>query len=219
MCPSRGRPNPQQVSSPDAFGWSYNAQTSTGTLLNPWGKTDYAGNYLMMPNITDVRFMTTGLRPFGGARNYPIANPNDIADGAANTIIVGEKAMPGAYYNTGAWYWDEPIFAGGSGGTSRGVPSAAPSTLNIDPLLPFYSSAQGFAPGSVAFNYPSVVVADSAASRGSFENNWGSAHMGGANFLFADGSVRTFNFNVDPVLFQGLLTPAGFDRTPVEIQQ
>jgi prepilin-type processing-associated H-X9-DG protein len=48
-------------------------------------------------------------------------------------------------------------------------------------------------------------------------NNWGSAHFGGANFLFADGSVRTFQYNVDRVLFQGLLTPAGAnDATPPE---
>jgi prepilin-type processing-associated H-X9-DG protein len=49
-----------------------------------------------------------------------------------------------------------------------------------------------------------------------FANNWGSAHLGGVNFLFADGSVRTFNYNVDLSLFHGLLTPAGSDPTPKE---
>jgi prepilin-type processing-associated H-X9-DG protein len=49
-----------------------------------------------------------------------------------------------------------------------------------------------------------------------FANNWGSAHPGGVNFLFADGSVRTFNYNVDLSLFHGLLTPAGSDPTPKE---
>ena len=47
-----------------------------------------------------------------------------------------------------------------------------------------------------------------------FANNFGSPHPGGVNFLFADGSVRTFNYNVDPLLFRGLLTPAGNDPTP-----
>jgi prepilin-type processing-associated H-X9-DG protein len=42
------------------------------------------------------------------------------------------------------------------------------------------------------------------------------AHVGGVNFLFADGSVRTFQYNIDRT-FQGLLTPAGGnDPTPPE---
>jgi len=176
-----------------------------------WSKTDYAGNYLMMPNITDNRV----LRGVGGSRNYPIT-PSDISDGSANTIIAGEKALPVAAYNTGGWYWDEPIFTGGSGGTSRGVPSSPGSTTNADPNLPFYSQSTGFTPGSIPFNYRSTVLGDSASSFGTFENNWGSAHPGGVNFLFADGSVRTFNYNVDVRLFQGLLTPAGGDATPPE---
>ncbi len=129
-------------------------------------------------------------------------------------------------YSTGGWYWDEPFFAGGSGGTTRGVPSQGPYPVitNSDALLPFYSSSQGFpttGPNVVAFNYPSGLFVDSTSSPGFFANNWGSPHLGGVNFLFADGSVRTFNFNVDPVLFHGLLTPAGIngpDATPVEPQ-
>jgi prepilin-type N-terminal cleavage/methylation domain-containing protein/prepilin-type processing-associated H-X9-DG protein len=233
-CPSRGRQNPQPNGGTDAFNWFYNqvwtqppnpmppswqptAPASTPLPNVSWSKTDYAGNYLMMPDITDVRLPAGLLRAFGGSRNYPIA-PSDISDGSANTIVVGEKALPAATYNTGGWDWDEPIFAGGSGGTSRGVPSQVrPATTNSDPLLPFYSSSQGFpTTGVVAFNYPSGVFVDSTASANFFANNWGSAHPGGVNFLFADGSVRTFNYNVDPGLFQGLLTPAGSDPTPPE---
>jgi prepilin-type processing-associated H-X9-DG protein len=232
MCPSRGR-RTLPLSNIDPFftPWTYSAgwsplpggqaTTSLPPPLPPllgWGKTDYAGNYLMMPDITDTRLFTTSLRGYGGSRNYPIT-PSDMTDGASNTIIVGEKAMAVAAYDTGGWYWDEPFFAGGSGGTTRGVPSLGPYPVitNSDPNLPFYSSSQGFpTTGLVAFNYPSGVFMDSTITPGFFANNWGSPHLGGANFLFADGSVRTFNFNVDLTLFHGLLTPAGSDPTPPE---
>ena len=34
-------------------------------------------------------------------------------------------------------------------------------------------------------------------------------HPGGANFLFADGSVRLISYGIDPAKFQAWLTPAG----------
>ncbi len=40
-----------------------------------------------------------------------------MTDGLSNTIFVGEKSMDPRAYNTGGWYWDEPVFTGGAGGT------------------------------------------------------------------------------------------------------
>jgi prepilin-type processing-associated H-X9-DG protein len=233
MCPSRVRPNPQQVfPGPDSFVWSYNSQASNGPL-NPWGKTDYAGNYLLMPNLTFFPTGTTAPFPdlsfFGGSRNYPIT-PSDIKDGASNTILIGEKALAVAAYDATGWYWDEPIFVGGSGGTIRNAPSLV---NNTNTATPFYSqmvgpfNAQPLFPAGLPFYYPlgtmvPGLVQDNDSNMMSqflFANNFGSPHLGGVNFLFADGSVRTFNYNVDPVLFRGLLTPAGNnDPTPEEKQ-
>jgi prepilin-type N-terminal cleavage/methylation domain-containing protein/prepilin-type processing-associated H-X9-DG protein len=42
-----------------------------------------------------------------------------------------------------------------------------------------------------------------------YKDNWGSAHAEGAQFLFADGAVRTLAFEIDPVLLAALLTPDG----------
>jgi len=250
LCPSRAR-NPGSQSVPDAdplwTGWVYTHADNSGRALNDWAKTDYAGNYLMMPNrgVGDLRYYydpSTNqqlLPPYpslGGARNYPIT-PADIKDGAANTIVVGEKSLAVDAYNTGGWYWDEPIFAGGSGGTARGVPPFySPALLPGGPnsnqagTVPFYSQPQvpsswpfyfypaNFAPPQFPshVSFPAMFADNDSNLKANllFANNFGSPHPGGVNFLFADGSVRTFNYNVDPGLFQGLLTPAGNDPTP-----
>jgi prepilin-type N-terminal cleavage/methylation domain-containing protein/prepilin-type processing-associated H-X9-DG protein len=249
MCPSRSRLAPQQNTGSDTFwgpkSWTFNQNwaptpgtPATTPLLNfNWAKTDYAGNYLMMPNVgtTDLRrFSDPKTFPLlGGSANYPIT-PSDIRDGTSNTILVGEKAIAIGAYNTGGWVWDEPIFVGGSGGTSRGVPPsysrvwlAANTTDGPDSnqFVPFYNDPCPLSFGYLPFYYPSFLIPDNdptndgiaIAGHMQAANNWGSAHFGGVNFLFADGSVRTFQYNVDRVLFQGLLTPAGAnDPTPSE---
>jgi prepilin-type N-terminal cleavage/methylation domain-containing protein len=108
QCPSRTRQNPQDVPATDPgpvfVGWTY---ISGGHPR--WGKTDYAANLLVIQPRPEALEMV------------------QIIDGTSNTILAGEKSLDLRAYNTGGWGWDEPIFAGGSGGTSRsGV------TLNQD---------------------------------------------------------------------------------------
>jgi prepilin-type N-terminal cleavage/methylation domain-containing protein/prepilin-type processing-associated H-X9-DG protein len=103
----------------------------------------------------------------------------DIKDGTANTILVGEKALEPRHYDSGSWWWNQPVFSGGSGGTNRGGTS-----LNRDhpppPTRPYY-----------------------------FEDQWGSAHPGGVQFLFCDGSVRSIAYSISRTEFRKLLTPQG----------
>jgi prepilin-type processing-associated H-X9-DG protein len=112
MCPTRGRQNPQVVPAQDPlFPWTYD---SGG--VNPWGKTDYAGNVnVILGNLA----LNNDLRgPILKGKTERIA---DITDGLSNTILIGEKAIDTRAYNTGGWFWDEPIFGGGgAGGTVRG---------------------------------------------------------------------------------------------------
>ncbi len=55
--------------------------------------------------------------PAGVGNNMTMAS---VTDGLSNTIFVGEKSIDTQAYNTGGWYWDEPVFTGGAGGTGRG---------------------------------------------------------------------------------------------------
>jgi prepilin-type N-terminal cleavage/methylation domain-containing protein/prepilin-type processing-associated H-X9-DG protein len=45
-----------------------------------------------------------------------------------------------------------------------------------------------------------------------FRENWGSPHSAGANFVFADSSVKILSFVTDERVLEGLLTPAGSER-------
>ncbi len=240
MCPSRHRANPQNVlispNGPDMFGWFYNSFAIAGGIpLDPWGKTDYAGNYLVMPNAgtKDLRYFADGVA-LGGSRNYPITS-DDFSDGMSNTIIVAEKALAYQAYNSGGWYWDEPIFVGGSGGTARGVPpfvsppKLSPPNFNSPyagqpttpfysqppfPQLPFYYYPAILNPPPGVQSSPAIFKDSDSMAQFLFANNFGSAHPAGVNLLFADGSVHTLNYSVDPTVLQALLTPAGSEPSP-----
>jgi prepilin-type N-terminal cleavage/methylation domain-containing protein len=118
LCPSRGRDQPQTVPAVDPITPSI-TYTDVGGK-NPWCKTDYAGNWYVLIN----RWQAGGC-PVAG---LPLSL-TDISDGASNTILVGEKAMDPRRYNTGGWYYDEPVFTGGSCGTGRGGTAILPDRV------------------------------------------------------------------------------------------
>lgn len=94
ICPSRRLARAEQPPRRDAYG------TYVGGGWT-WGKTDYAANIQVMPG----RPVCLGLA--------------NLTDGASHTILVGEKALAPEIYQSGTWFWDEPYFTGGSGGTAR----------------------------------------------------------------------------------------------------
>lgn len=155
ICPARRQPQAQA-----AVNDQYGAYNGGGW---DWGKTDYAANSLLVPN-----------RPTCLAIER-------IKDGTAYTILAGEKAIDPRNYSSGTWYWDEPFFTGGAGGTQRG------------PVFPF---------GAGTKVLRDVVGVD-------FQYNWGAAHPTGCNFLYADGSVRPLAYTTSPDQVLAALTPAG----------
>lgn len=93
LCPARARPDPQ-VPVEDSHG----RYESAGWA---WSKTDYAGNARVTANAP--------LRLRAAA----------ITDGLSQTFLIGEKAFDRSVQTATSWYWDEPIFSGGSKGTAR----------------------------------------------------------------------------------------------------
>ena len=107
LCPSRGR-NPSLPVPPTDPLFTYVSFGSNG--MNPWSTSDYAGNGYMIIN----RWPAGGV-PVAG---QPLTQ-GDVKDGLSNTIFIGEKAMDTREFDTGSWFWAEPVFSGGSGGTDR----------------------------------------------------------------------------------------------------
>lgn len=149
-CSSRTGRTPTNTAS-DAYG----DYESGGLVI---AKTDYAGNEFVMMKLPQwKRFQ-------------------DIEDGLSNTILIGEKAYDPYVQTPSSWYWDEPVWIGGSHGTVR----------------------RGL-----------LIVPDNAGIP--FRDNWGSAHMGGANFTMVDGSAKFISTSIDVLALQAMLTPAGHD--------
>lgn len=93
LCPSRARL--ESLPTVDDVHGSY---VSGGWA---WSKCDYAGNKLAIPNLPNARRVS------------------EITDGLSNTIAIGEKAFNASDQLPSSWYWDEPLFAGGSDSTVR----------------------------------------------------------------------------------------------------
>ncbi len=162
-CPSRRQPITLSVTK-DRWG-SY----QTGGWN--WSRSDYAGNALIFVDRPNHKTFAS------------------VTDGLSQTIFAGEKAMLPMNYDSGTWYWDEPIFCGSSGGTVR--------TINVPSAFPFPS---GY-----------LILADNNRLGQKIENNYGSAHPNSAQFLFGDGSVQRLTYALDPNQVKAYLTPAGGD--------
>jgi prepilin-type N-terminal cleavage/methylation domain-containing protein/prepilin-type processing-associated H-X9-DG protein len=113
----------------------------------------------------------------------------DISDGTSSTLVAGERP-PSADHGLGWWYAGWGQRKTGSADLVLGV-----RELCVDPM--YYMCPEGpyaFQPGQ-----PN----DSCSAF-----HFWSFHPGGANFLFADGSVHFLGYSADPVL-PALATRAG----------
>ncbi|HID22752.1 MAG TPA: DUF1559 domain-containing protein [Planctomycetaceae bacterium] len=117
------------------------------------------------------------------------------SDYAANTLVVGKRprVMRMRDIRDGA---SETILAGEKA-FDRSVQT--PQTWYFDE--PFFTG------GSAGTGRKGLeVLRDGVGIR--YKGNWGSAHPGGANFLFADGAVRLIQHQVSWMLMEQWLTPA-----------
>ncbi len=97
----------------------------------------------------------------------------NVTDGASNTYLVGEKYMnPDANYSGGYWGDDQTMCMGFDDDTYR--------TTCYQPASNITSTPQQDTPG----NAPT--------------SNFGSAHTGGCNMAFCDGSIHVISYGIDP---------------------
>jgi prepilin-type N-terminal cleavage/methylation domain-containing protein len=179
LCPGRGRDGAQACPVPTDPGpvypgWNYQVGLPgvPPSLLNPWGKCDYAANgYIALTPPNGLPF----------ASNSKLISVTDIGDGASNTVLVGEKSLDTDAYNIGGWANDEPYVLGGTSSLSRtGI----------------------------------FLLQDRSGLQLNALTNWGSAHAGVGQFVYADGSVHTLSTSISGVVLHALLTINGKEVLP-----
>jgi prepilin-type N-terminal cleavage/methylation domain-containing protein/prepilin-type processing-associated H-X9-DG protein len=133
--------------------------------------------------VADVLKRIAGFQP-GGAKNPELAFSGistrftgakvaQITDGTSKTALVGEKALPPRWYDTG--YGDAPDWKGNDGDNS--------------------SMYQGYDKDNTrTVGEPPEQDRD---DMGNHASRFGSAHAGGMNLSFCDGSVATIAYDVD----------------------
>ena len=117
----------------------------------------------------------------------------DISDGTTETLMVGERP-PGADLKLGEWYYG----GFGAGPTEAGMANNYLGVRESTPT-PLGCPSSSFRPGRIN-------------DRCDDYHFW-SLHAGGANFAFADGSVRFLSYSADAVI-KALSTRAGGEIVP-----
>jgi prepilin-type N-terminal cleavage/methylation domain-containing protein/prepilin-type processing-associated H-X9-DG protein len=104
------------------------------------------------------------------------AKVSQITDGTSKTALVGEKALPPRFYDTG--YGDPPTYGGGSDGGDNN------------------SMYQGYDLDTTRW-IGRVPQQDSDRLPADHYNDFGSAHPGGLHMAMCDGSVQAISYDID----------------------
>jgi prepilin-type N-terminal cleavage/methylation domain-containing protein/prepilin-type processing-associated H-X9-DG protein len=199
VCPADQNP-PQVVVSTDAAGafyergagGTYPGVARSNYLFNTGYYTDYDREW--------VNCAIWARGPFG---NNGASNITSMTDGTSNTIAIGEARQLWHSTSYGP-YW--------GAGTHTAVHGRI---LQVTPGL---VQPSGGTTLTTAYEYCGInapngrLVNGTAGTQGTYQYAWqfGSAHTGGANFVFCDGSVHFLTNNIDYVnVFQVLATPDG----------
>tara|TARA_R110002095_G_scaffold172509_2_gene149870 strand:+ start:1700 stop:2746 length:1047 start_codon:yes stop_codon:yes gene_type:complete len=173
LCPSDPGPNLNDfVSASDYYDFN---GTTDGTTAYPLARSDY----VMMANAWESTTPVAYPLEYGPAHGIGYADSSvrfrDITDGTSNTILVGERA----YVYKGSNKVGGANVIGFSGSNNLQNSSYA-------------KKGNGMAVLGLTYNGINAVVGGEHDVRG-FSSN----HVGGAHFLFCDGSVHFLSENID----------------------
>ncbi len=147
---------------------------------------------------SDPFILGSGYRMSGVIYGASRTKVTHITDGTTNTLLFGERP-PSPDYQCGWWYMFSPV------------------TIGL-PYLPV-RGMRGYADGSAGLPaYGACPLGPYPYTRGDINNicdanHFWSLHTNGANFAFADGSVRFLAYSADSVL-PALATRAGGEVVP-----
>jgi prepilin-type N-terminal cleavage/methylation domain-containing protein/prepilin-type processing-associated H-X9-DG protein len=151
------------------------------------------GNYVGMAGVYEVSGYpdTSNGAPGVLLRNSSV-RVTDISDGSSNTLFVGERA----------WMWKGKVRSPQTTWVGAVTNAVIPQLLN---------PALGYEVEGVLVLTNSGVVAEARVPNNPLDHveDASSNHDQGVNFLFGDGSVRSIQDSVSPVVWVGITTRAG----------
>ncbi len=122
-----------------------------------------------------------------------------LTDGASNTIMIGEVTQSTCVRNSinnNTWF---PVWTGGNthGSQSPGFIGWGSFARTTNASYPINT------PANLSSTSPSCGTGDNS------DRAFGSQHVGGAQFVFGDGSVHFLSQNINALVYQGLGTRNG----------
>jgi prepilin-type N-terminal cleavage/methylation domain-containing protein/prepilin-type processing-associated H-X9-DG protein len=185
ICPADRAPKNVSFTPPKSAATYFFSANSYVANAGTWGFP----NTLM--DQTGVMFINSSVRI------------TDISDGTSTTFLIGERNRidPNLDLVYGAQYLEQ--LSGWSWTTSTSGPTSPPS-----PGAYYLGGAQQ----GLNFQFPAIASDPQQAWLTQRLNSYGSNHAQGANFCFADGSVRYLNQEAPIPILQALSTRAGAER-------
>ena len=188
LCPSDPLPDPVNFVDNPQYAWARGF----------YGLHSYGGNAGNRSYPGPLKLTRDGI--FYQDSNIGLA---DVTDGASNTFLFGERSHADPEFDRMAYTYDPGFYPLAKEGKWAGVFSSVGSLA--EHLLS--------TPVPINYRVPAdIAVEDFVAPTGASANRWcafGSGHPGGANFAFADGSVRFLSENIPLETLQALSTRAG----------
>jgi len=170
------------------------------TVYNGGFLGDYIGNGgTMIPSSNSST--TAVIQNNGPIVSAMFASPASVGrmrNGASNTLLFAEKAVPVASTTGGDKGDNTGIFYGFTGDTVAFVLMDSTGKTALSSVIP--DPKQGTTP--TAYNATALVGSTTYVIGSNY--SFGSAHPSGMNAVFGDGSVRTVTFGISPDVLQAI---------------